>query len=493
MKFYKLLSELFVIPSLKIKSDKYFKKNSNIFSNIMYNISKLFKPNQLIYTKQIIDLNDNYGVWDNIPNELYIIGDIHGDFFALKQALELTGCINFNDSNNLDMIKWDDTKLILEDGCKYFYNKFKWNENKQNCMIVFSGDLIDRCRNVNISGCINTINDEDCDFLILKFLFELDLKARINNNRIVVILGNHEIMNLKNYTNYISKKGIQNTNRLENIKQLIINNINNIYGLIRINKYIIVHGGINYLYFKNKNKEWEKELNDSKLESVIMFNKILRSNILNNNIIVANGDDNPFWDRTLGQGDCSYISDDNILKIPDTTILDNLEIIVAHCPQFINNQNNINYINCSNKKIWRIDVGMSRSFDTYNFDNLYYNLEKLNQNINNLDNIDPLDFYYNIKTQYRKVSILKIHDNNNEKPLNKKPLNEKPLNEKPLIGKLSLEYFFNNVFQNNKHLLFYYLLQDIEIYLEDMNIYDDNKITLINNIKKNLFSFINKK
>jgi hypothetical protein len=131
---------------------------------------------------------------------------------------------------------------------------------------------------------------------------------------------------------------------------------------------------------------------------------------------------------------------------------------------------------------------MSRSFDTYNFNNLDNNLEKLNQNINNLDNIDPLDFYYNIKTQYRKVSILKIHANNNEKPLN-----EKPLNEKPLIGKLSLEYFFENIFQNNKHLLFYYLLQDIEIYLKDMNIYDDNKITLINNIKKNLFSFINKK
>ena len=28
------------------------------------------------------------GVWEEMPNELYVIGDIHGDFFALKQSLE---------------------------------------------------------------------------------------------------------------------------------------------------------------------------------------------------------------------------------------------------------------------------------------------------------------------------------------------------------------------------------------------------------------------
>lgn len=512
MSFYKILSELFVIPSIKTSSEKTLTTKTNIFTDILNNISKLFKiptiennknqiksENQIKSINRLININDNYGVWDTIPDNLYIIGDIHGDFFALKQALELTECIIFNDTSNLDMIKWNGTELILEDGCKYFYNKFSWNVNKRNCMIVFSGDLIDRCRNVNINGCINTINDEDCDFLILKFLFELDSKARVYNNRIVIILGNHEIMNLKNYKNYISKKGNQNINRLENIKELIINNINNIYGLIRINKYIIVHGGINYSYFINKNTEWEIELQDASLESVVMFNKILRSNILSKNIILSNGDDNPFWDRTLGHGNCSYISDENILKIQDSTILDKLEIIVAHCPQFISTNNNINYIHCSNKKIWRIDVGMSRSFDTYNYHELYNNLIKLNQYINQLDNvdplvvidplvgmdplviIDPLVFYVNKNSIYRKVSILKINNNNNL------------ISETPLIGKLSLEYFFENVFQNNKHLLFYYLLQDIEIYLEDMNMYDDNKINLINSIKKKLFSFINKK
>jgi hypothetical protein len=81
MSFYKLLSELFVIPSLKIQSGKDFKKTPNIFNNIIHNISKLFKTPQLIYTKPALDLNDNYGVWDDIPNELYIIGDIASCFF----------------------------------------------------------------------------------------------------------------------------------------------------------------------------------------------------------------------------------------------------------------------------------------------------------------------------------------------------------------------------------------------------------------------------
>jgi len=491
---YKLLSSLYLLPDInyKIINEETKEETQNLTkeetkeetkdetkeettdeiintdNNLLLNLSKINQIPDLINNYNI---KDNFGVWNDIPEELYIIGDIHGDFFALKQALELTSCIIFNDSNNLDMITMSNSELILEDGCNFFINKFEWNKNKKNCMIVFSGDLIDRCRNINhITGCINTPHDEDCDFLILKFLFDLDIIARQYNSRVIIILGNHEIMNLKNDTNYISKKGKNNINRLDNIKHIIKTNIDNIYGLVRINKYIIVHGGINYLYFMRKNKEWELELDNNNLESVVMFNKILRNNIIEDNIILDDSDDNPFWDRTLGKGNCSYLFNENILKIPDNSILNNLEIIVAHCPQFIDNEDNINYINCSNKKIWRIDVGMSRSFDTYNFNKLYNNLTKLYSNI---DTINPLDFYENHKFNYRKVSILKIKNNN----------------ENSIIGDLSLSYFFKTVFKDNKYLLFYYLLQDIEIYLHDINLYDNiNKYTeLINKIKKKIY------
>ena len=107
---------------------------------------------------------NNYGVWTELPHELYVIGDIHGDFFTLKQSLELTECVNFDPDPEL--IKQDGKKIEILDGCQYYSiekKNIKWNPNKKNCTIVFAGDIIDRCRphpKYN-PECTNTINDED--------------------------------------------------------------------------------------------------------------------------------------------------------------------------------------------------------------------------------------------------------------------------------------------------------------------------------------------
>ena len=181
------------------------------------------------------------GVWEEMPNELYVIGDIHGDFFALKQSLELTGCVLFDEYT--DNLKLNDKGYYyLDDGCKYYsvdkYN-IKWNCKKSNCFIVFSGDLIDRCRPNSISNrdCVNTVSDENCDYLILKLLYDLDCKARNYNSRVIVILGNHELLNLQNDFKYVSLKGREDS-RTNDIKKYLKINISNIYGIIRINKYI---------------------------------------------------------------------------------------------------------------------------------------------------------------------------------------------------------------------------------------------------------------
>jgi hypothetical protein len=455
---------------------------SSLFSLLskLFNITKIDTSN--------FTCTDEFGVWNTQPNELYVIGDIHGDFYALKQALELTNCVQFNEPQLSNIINWNDKKLLLTDGCIYYENNIKWNPNKKNCMIVFSGDLIDRCRNINsVTGCITTVNDEDCDFEILKLLFYLDNEALKYNSRVVIVLGNHEIMNLKEYTKYFSKKALNNHNRLDNIKQIIHDNINKIYGLIRINNYIIVHGGINELFFTQKNSEWETKYKDT--ESIIVFNKIFRNNILENNFELSEGDINPFWDRSLGRGnDCNNIFDDNILKIKDLSIFKKLQIIVAHCPQFINDPaQNINSISCNNNdgyhKIWRIDVGMSRAFDKYNEMEILNNLQKLNNFIDTKNNPpNPLLFYHN-NIKHREVSVLKIQ-NKNEQPIN---------------GISSLNYFYKNVFHQNKeinyHYLFYYLLQDLEIYLKDLYPYENinEYIDNINQINNYYFRlYINK-
>jgi len=409
-------------------------------------------------------INNHYGVWNEMPNELYVLGDIHGDFFALKQSLELTECVIFDEYNDKFRINYDNEYYYLDDGCKYYSvekNNIKWNKEKVNCFIVFSGDIIDRCRPNNVTNinCINTISDENCDYLLLKLLYDLDEKAKIYNSRVIVILGNHEIMNIQNYNDYISLKGRYDKNRIDNIKTNLYENLLNIYGIIRINKYIIVHGGVNNIFF-NKFNRINKH---SYYESIELFNYKLRNFISTNNpSFIFDIDNSPFWDRTLGgrsplnENQCRDIFDNNLLNIVNfDKIKDQLKIIVAHCPQFTVQQS-INLINCQEyeNKIWRIDVGMSRAFDLYDIDKIKNIL--CNDNFTNIIlSMNYRDFFIiNDETEKRKVSCMKI--TNTE--------------EQILQGKLTIDYFYDLKIFTNKYLILFHLLSDlIKIFIDNYN------------------------
>ena len=422
------------------------------------------------------------GVWEEMPNELYVIGDIHGDFFALKQSLELTGCVlfdeyfdnlklnNYNDNlklnnynDNLKLNNYADDKgyYYLDDGCKYYsvdkYN-IKWNCKKSNCFIVFSGDLIDRCRPNSISNreCINTVSDENCDYLILKLLYDLDFEAQKYNSRVIVILGNHELLNLQNDFKYVSLKGREN-NRTNDIKNYLKMNISNIYGIIRINKYIIVHGGINNIFFDEFNKNHKDDL----FESIELFNYELQTFIIADTLYY--NEQSPFWDRSLGGrtelniNQCKELFDNNLLKIKNfDRIKADMKIIVAHCPQFIVNQN-INLVDCQEykNKIYRLDVGMSRAFDFYDLDKIKNILDN-NDIFNNIINMEYNDFFINdYEIENRVVSCLKLTNTS----------------EEIIKGKLSVDYFYNlKLFNNNKKNILLHILSDItKIFIDNYN------------------------
>ena len=138
------------------------------------------------------------GIWEELPDELYIIGDIHGDFYALKQALELTGCVIFEDTVVNDIVKQYGEDIILIDGCEYYTAnleepgvKIYWNQTKINCSIVFAGDLIDRCRNLINNTCQHVVHDEDCDYKILKLLIDLNNQALQYNKKLIIIYINN--------------------------------------------------------------------------------------------------------------------------------------------------------------------------------------------------------------------------------------------------------------------------------------------------------------
>lgn len=429
---------------------------------------------------------NNYGIWNIKPMELYTIGDIHGDFFALKQSLELTNCVKFEEYSH-DLI-YNKNIYELEDGCSiYSRKKISWNPEKKNCFIVFSGDTIDRCRSVN-NSCLNTINDENCDYLILKLLFDLDLKAKEYNSRVIIVMGNHEIMNIKNMDAYVSNKGKKDNKRITNIIKLLQDNINSIYGIVRIDNYVIVHGGINDKYFN----QFKKIFDNTDHEYIYLYNKYLQTylkilleyndfdnviqfhltnEIENENykmykilyaLFINNTRISPFWDRTLGgvselnDEQCKHIFNNNILNIK--TDINKLKIIVGHCPQF-NNNKNINLVDCQEfeKRIFRIDVGMSRAFDNYA---RYHILDQLldNTNINKCNNSDFNMFYDNYFQDSRSVSVLQIFPNNDTFNIIK--------------GKTSIQYF-NNYFKNCKDMLLYTLSDIHSIY---SNLADPNNI-----------------
>lgn len=431
----------------------------------------------------------NNGIWDELPNELYVIGDIHGDFYALKQALELTGCVIFDKCITNEIVSESGENIKLIDGCEYYIKegKIKWNCEKNNCTIVFAGDLIDRCRNINNYTCNYVVHDEDCDYLILKLLIDLNRLANQYNSTVIIVLGNHEIMNIEGKLTYISKKALENNNRIKNITTILKENLHNLYGIVRINNYIICHGGINPNFFKKFSKYFNQEN-----EFIHNYNIYVQEYICNKGKrFLITDNESPFWDRSNGLNDsnndcklnddqCDEIFSLDILNIKKKKYIKNIKLIVAHCPQVINRlSKGINLTSCKifKKRIWRIDISMSRAFDNYaNIDYINVLVKEAIQRYNN-NNIDMnfiLQFNINRDHTETAVQILKI-------------TKASEIEESVIIGKKSLEYFYSDVFKDNYNLMLLYLLQDIKSY------YNEDKINGLNELKTIIFNKYYKK
>lgn len=120
------------------------------------------------YLSKMIDNSEISGgiIIDNSINNLYVIGDIHGDFFLMETILsELTKCVTKIDN----VLKW-----IAE-----------------NTYVVFCGDLIHNSRKKV------TVDDQNSDLKIITQIKILDEEAKKFNSRVLFIVGNHEMLELK--------------------------------------------------------------------------------------------------------------------------------------------------------------------------------------------------------------------------------------------------------------------------------------------------------
>ena len=355
-----------------------------------------------------------FKVDNNIP--IYIIGDIHGDYQCLIHCL-------------VDLCKVTNIKSIEDDNKFNELNReiLEWNESN-NSIVIFSGDLIHRKRFQD-----SVLDDECSDIFIIKTLLRLKNSAKKYGGDIIIISGNHEIMNIldPSDTMYTSDKNIKSNTKYFSSHSFVNNYINKTYAWIKLNDILIAHGGLcsDYLKFLDNENEFKKNIGliggNIKISS--------KNNIMIGGYIIEYGDNiiqyinneyrnfftnysldkidtnsigyklfvdfdrinkckhNMFWCREWGY---SGINCNNLNKVLEKINCN--KMIIAHCPQFLSNDKPkmINFeCEYDNKniiqkyKIARVDLGMSRCFE-YNKSNEF---------------IKFLSYNYN-----RKISILKL-------------------------------------------------------------------------------------
>ena len=371
----------------------------------------------------VFNLQNNYK-----PEELYGIGDIHGDFSILEHVLvDLTKVALYE--QNYSIVQPNDCKKVI----------LKWNPVKKNVWLVFCGDLVDMKRSDN-----NILSD-DCDFQILETLFRLKEEAEKYDSKILILLGNHEIMNFQGNYDYVPDHAVT-IERQEKFKigSDFAKKIAKLTFLaVRINNIIFVHGGFCIEFLKelhdtcgfdkiiNKKKEIIPQLNiitkkylsgyyspkkQKKVESYIFGGNSYKEDNEYDSDYEDDEDDKkyisignskgPLWCRThsanIGNNDitCETELDEisRLLNIKNYTP-NSIIFVISHTPQFYMN----NGINSScNKRIWRIDLGMSRAFEEQK---IITGSKEQNNIIEKLD-VSELD-------KNRAMSILKMNKNIN--------------------------------------------------------------------------------
>ncbi len=253
-------------------------------------------------------------------NNIIAIGDIHGDYNLLIDLLKLNKLIN---------------------------NQHIWIGGET--FLVQVGDIFDR------GGRDDTYNDENSEFKIINFLITLKKQAINNNGNVILLIGNHELMNFQGVFDYVSKMGFNNF-KSKNERKIFLKPGNSFCKkiakyfkcIVKIGNIVFVHAGINTNISNKYNIKFINELMTKYLLGNLKTcdSKQFKELFLYNSSVL--------WYRGLGG---TAVNCNNV-----DIILDNLNakcIVIGHTQQY-----NISY-RC-NKKVWRIDTGMSQAFGKRN-------------------------------------------------------------------------------------------------------------------------------
>ena len=268
--------------------------------------------------------------YNNI-NNIFVLGDIHGDFAVLKKALYKAKLIN---------------------------SRLKWIGG--NSHLVQLGDLLDGKIRANYKPNYAEISAME-EFTIFEFLNDLDRQARLLGGRVHYLIGNHELMNLIGRFDYVLDKHLSGTG-LAIRRQLFKPGgymasllACHSYGVLKINDWIFCHGG---LLPEHVNKRSITSIN-TLVRSVLKGTKSLE-NLTNEEQDLIYGNDSFFWTRFYSRNAnrCEVLN-----KTLDIVSSEKGGMVVGHTPH-----NNITDV-CRNK-LYFADVGLSRSFGNGEFSNV---------------------------------------------------------------------------------------------------------------------------
>ena len=169
------------------------------------------------------------GVFISDDNDnINVIGDIHGDYQCLIHCL-------------CDLCKVTIVDKIIDDNEFNTPNRehLSWIQGN-NSVVVFCGDMIHRKRFDNI------LDDECSDIYIIKTILRLKNEAKKNGGDIIIISGNHEIINIlyPEDKSYISEKNVVANLKYFYDNKFVNNYISNSYAFIKIDDSLIAHGGL---------------------------------------------------------------------------------------------------------------------------------------------------------------------------------------------------------------------------------------------------------
>lgn len=255
-----------------------------------------------------------------IIEKIVVIGDIHADYEILLAILKKAGLIN-------DKLEWIGGKTYL----------------------VMIGDLVDgKARIDNWTG--------DSDLKVINFLEKLIKKAKQKGGDVIILLGNHEFMNIQGNFSYSGDHGIKEMGgelkRLKYFNNQFRKFAKKCYLAVNIGGWIFSHAGI------------PPEI--SKKYSIPKLNAILQKFLSNE---MSLHEDNIFFDIISGENGILTTREFGLNNINCKRLLATLSNLKAeHMVIGHTVQRKVNYI-CNNK-LWRVDVGLSRAFGNNNQKNL---------------------------------------------------------------------------------------------------------------------------